>query len=1088
MPQLTPEQWALVESLLDAAATLSDNERIGFLDENCHDPEIRCQVDNLLTAGESAAPRRFEAIIGGLAAQFIGGDPGEPGNDSARTPLKPETQLGPYMLLSIIGSGGMGEVWKARDTRLDRIVAIKFLKAAQSTRFEQEARAIAALNHPHICQIHDIGVAPDYLVLEYVEGHVLRGPLEIAEAARLAIQIASALEAAHKRGILHRDLKPANVLVAESGAKLLDFGLAKWSGGSAPAVSETLEGTILGTAAYMSPEQARGQELDERSDIFSFGAVLYEMLCGEPAFSGASTADILGAVIRDEPAPVKAPPALAEIVNRCLRKSRNDRFQSMADVRAALMQFNAQPVVAQPIREPNRGNPASAANVKPHARTSRLPTGTNRLIGRSRELIALRGLLLDPNVRLVNLTGPGGIGKTRLAIEAARDAVYEFENVWFVELEGIHEPHGVASGVVHSVDPQERDARSAEAWLVENLEDRGGLLVLDNFEQVVEAAPLIARLLATSLRLKILVTSRVTLHLRAEREFPLGPLDIGASSAGPEQLLDTPAVALFLERGGITNPAPETSKAIAEICARLDGLPLAIELAAARSRLLPPQAMLARMDKRFQWLRGGPRDLPPRQQALRNAIDWSFDLLSQDEKILMQQLAVFVGGATIDAIEAICSATDDILELLSGLTDKSLLLKQDPNRGARVRMMETIREYALERLDESGNADAVRSRHAGHYLALAERLDGPGNGAACVRRFDSIEGDHGNCLAALDFFLKRDNADLALRMAAALWPFWDARGYWTEGRAQLRRVLLETRVAGPEPSRAKVLYGAGVLADAQGDYVSARAAFEEQLSVQRALANPAPLAAAMNNLGIAALRQGDYDAARAAYEEALQILKSIGSQVNIAQCLNNLGHVAMAKGDYAGARSNYQESLAICRELRSARDTAWTLTNLGDVAREESHFEEAEHLYAQSLGLFQRVDDQAGMANCMADLANLAFLNTRFTSAAQLFQESLVIFGDLGDRRGIARVLEGFAIMASARGDHEAALRLAGAVKSVRESLGLQRSKAQRSRVDASIREARSALGSRAETVWAEGERTSLEKAIEYALSRAVLC
>jgi len=261
-------------------------------------------------------------------------------------PLAVGDKLGPYEILAPLGAGGMGEVWKARDTRLDRIVAIKRLKPQHTGRFQQEARAIAALNHPHICQIYDVG--PDYLVLEHVEGSPLRGPLQTEEAVRLAIQIASALEAAHQRGVLHRDLKPGNVLITRSGAKLLDFGLAKMVALSDTDATKTVEGTVLGTAAYMSPEQALSKTLDERSDVFSFGAVLYEMLSGKQAFSGGSMVDILSAVLRDEPAPTNAPEALARIVARCLRKTPAERFQRMGDVKAALEQCLAKPPEPQP--------------------------------------------------------------------------------------------------------------------------------------------------------------------------------------------------------------------------------------------------------------------------------------------------------------------------------------------------------------------------------------------------------------------------------------------------------------------------------------------------------------------------------------------------------------------------------------------------------------------------------------------------------------------------------------------------------------------------------------------------------------------
>jgi predicted ATPase/Tfp pilus assembly protein PilF len=1004
--------------------------------------------------------------------------------------LQPTQRLGPYEILAAVGAGGMGEVYRARDTRLDRTVAIKVLsthladRCELRERFEREARTIASLNHPHICMLYDIGHEDgiDYLVLEYLEGETLaerlkKGPLPLEQVLQYSNEISDALDKAHRKGVIHRDLKPGNIMLTKSGTKLLDFGLAKsYVSGTEEELRQaatltalpTEEGRILGTPAYMSPEQVRGNPLDKRSDVFSFGAVLYEMLAGRQAFDGSSTGEVWSAVLRDEPRPLKAPAPVNSIVRRCLAKEPAERFQTMPEVRAALQQLS-------------QNSPAQ--ETKP----SYLPTGVTRLIGRGRELMEIRDLVLRDDVRLVTLTGPAGIGKTRLAIEVAHEAVNAFEHTWFVELESTREPHSVSSSILHGLGLQEEEARSPQSCLAEHLENRKGFLILDNFEQVVEAAPLLAQLLAGSPRLKILVTSRELLHLRAEYEYVVHPLATVGADAGFNQATDIPAVALFLERAPAIKPTPEVLHVIGEICAHLDGLPLAIELAAARSKLLSPQEMLGRLRNRFQWLGGGARDLPERQRTLRHAIDWSYELLTPAEKILMQRLSVFAGGAAVDAVEAICAGEGDTLGLLTTLADKSLLQRQEDHNGnVRIRMLETIREYARERLDHEGDPAQVQARHAMYYLALAEVPDGRRIDFAQLQLYDLLERDTRNCLAALDCFLTRGKAELALRMAAALWPFWETRGYWTEGREQLNRILSETATAGLQSARGKALYAAGVLADAQADYSAARKAFEEYLAIQRTALKPAAVAAAMNNLGIVALRQGDYEAARTAYSEALDILRSLDSQLSVAQCLNNLGHVAMATGDYATARSNYQESLGICRRLGSTCDIAWTLSNLGDVAREESHLDGAEVLYSQALVLFRQINDRAGLANCMSDLGNIAVLRQQYLTAAQLYQESLVVFGDIGDRRGIALVLAGFANMASAGGRPEAALRLAGAVNAVRNSLGLQQSQAQRLRLDESIAAARASLGGRAQDVWTEGERMPLEKTIAYALGNAL--
>ena len=391
-------------------------------------------------------------------------------------PLAIGDKLGPYEVLAPIGKGGMGEVWKARDMRLDRLVAIKCFKGQHDGRFEQEARTIAALNHPHICQIYDIG--PGYLVLEYIEGKPIGERLPIETALPLLIQIAEALEEAHRRGIIHRDLKPANIMVTENGSvKVLDFGIAKVLTSSDSSATQTIEDTVIGTPAYMSPEQLQGGLIDERSDIFSFGVVFYEMLAGDRAFRGNSMAEVLSGVLRDEPQPLKAPPAITQVIGRCFAKQKCDRFQTMGEVRAALEQLSHRPRLQQ-------------------VRRFGLPIGVTRLIGRQRELGDIRNLLLVPEVRLVNLTGPAGVGKTRLAIALCHETLNEFEDIWFVELQGVVEPRRVSSAILHDLNLREEDVRSPQSCLAEYFGTRSALLILDNFEQVADAAPLLAELLS----------------------------------------------------------------------------------------------------------------------------------------------------------------------------------------------------------------------------------------------------------------------------------------------------------------------------------------------------------------------------------------------------------------------------------------------------------------------------------------------------------------------------------------------------------------------------------------------------------------
>src|ERR1700680_2224947 len=401
---MSDEGWRRIEEVFHHAADLAPPQRSQYLSRACAgDDELRRQVESLLARDNSK-----EDVLQVAVAQAVEQLPDQSRGENQAS-VAAGTRLGPYEILALIGKGGRGEVWKARDTRLGRLVAIKCFKGQHAGRFTQEARTIAALNHPHICHIYDVG--PDYLVLEYIEGKPVGGQLPIEKALPLLIQIAEALEEAHRRGIIHRDLKPANIMVTENGAvKVLDFGIAKLLTGSNSDATETIEGALIGTPAYMSPEQLQGRPIDERSDIFSFGAVSYEMLAGEQAFAGKSMAEGLSAALRDEPPPLNVPVAIERTITRCLAKRSSERFQSMAEVRAALQQLPQTPAARR-------------------ARSVRVPVGVTRLIGRELDLVDIRNLLLDSEVRLVNLTGPAGIGKTRLAFAACHELANEFEDI-----------------------------------------------------------------------------------------------------------------------------------------------------------------------------------------------------------------------------------------------------------------------------------------------------------------------------------------------------------------------------------------------------------------------------------------------------------------------------------------------------------------------------------------------------------------------------------------------------------------------------------------------------------------------------------
>src|SRR6202047_2657886 len=637
------------------------------------------------------------------------------------------TKLGPYEIQSPLGAGGMGEVYRARDTRLDRSVAIKILSAAFSAdcdrldRFEQEARSASALNHPNIVTIYELGQdgSTHYIAMELVEGKTLRellgsGPLPMRKAIEIAAQVAEGLTKAHEAGIAHRDLKPENVMISHDGlVKILDFGLAKLGSpsGEGPEMCTTLHtpaGLVLGTVGYMSPEQASGDPLDFRSDQFSFGLVLYEMVTGKRAFQKRTAPETLVAILREEAEPIgvqnpDTPAPLCWTIERCLAKEPDKRYVSTRDLARELAAI--------------RDRFSEKLSKMVETRPTNLPVQRTGFVGREKEVAAAGELLLRQDVRLVTVTGPGGIGKTRLAVQVARGLVEHFPGgTHFVSLSSITVPGLSASVIVQTLGIREAGGQSPLEILKENLQDSQRapmLLLLDNFEHLVQAAPTVAELLATGPNLRIMVTSRAALHVYGEHEFPVSPLALPDSRSVPsvQVLLQCPAVALFVQRAAAAKPDfelnRENASAVTEICARLDGLPLAIELAAARVKVLSPSSMLTRLSSRVQLLTGGSRDLPQRQQTLRAAIDWGYDLLSAAEQKLFRRLSVFAGGCNLESVEAVCDTNGELdLDLLDGMAsmvDKSLVQQVEQALGeSRFVMLETIREHALEQLAGRG--------------------------------------------------------------------------------------------------------------------------------------------------------------------------------------------------------------------------------------------------------------------------------------------------------------------------------------------------------------------------------------------------
>jgi predicted ATPase len=733
--------------------------------------------------------------------------------------------------------------------------------------------------------------------------------------------------------------------------------------------------------------------------------------------------------------------------------------------------------------------PLASLDARPH----NLPTHPTALIGRERELAEVRGLFSD-GVRLVTLTGPGGTRKTRLGLQVAAELLDRFpDGVCFVDLAPISDPTLVPSTIAQALGVRDVGNRPIVDAVKEYLRVRSVLLLPDNFEQILPAASVVADLLAACPGLAVLATSREALRLRGEQEYAVPPLALHDARQGTtaEVVSDSPAVALFGQRARAVRAdfalTAENALAVAEICRRLDGLPLAIELAAARIRVLAPEALLGRLERRLPLLTGGARDLPARQQTLRDTVAWSYDLLGEGERRLFRRLAVFVGGCTLEAAEAVCGRDGDlglhVLDGLDRLSARSLIaLRETADGEPRFGMLETIREFGLERMEVATEVASIRRRHAQHFLSLAEmawpKLVGPEQQAWLSR----LEVEHDNLRAALAWSLSDSgDAEVGLRLAWALYRFWWKRGYRTEGRAWLARALAR---GGPVRCelRAKALNGAGVLARAVSDLPAARLAFEQSLAIYQGLDDRWGVANALHNLASIAIQERSYEQAAALLEQSLAMWRDVGDRWGIAMALTFQADVAEDQGDYDRAAMLWQESLTLARELGEIRETAGILGSLGRLARLSGDQDGAAALLEESLGLMES-EDRPAIANVLHELGRVAQARGDRRRAKALHRESLALCREVGDREGIAESLERLAALAVAEAHADRAARLLGAAAALRAAIGLATPPAERTEYERDVEVVRIALDDLDfRAAWAAGRAMTLEQAVAYAL------
>ena len=687
------------------------------------------------------------------------------------------------------------------------------------------------------------------------------------------------------------------------------------------------------------------------------------------------------------------------------------------------------------------------------AQPNNLPIQLTSFIGREQEIAEITRLLAT--TRLLTLTGSGGCGKTRLALQVAATLLEKFENgVWFVDLSALSDPALVPQAVASALSVPEQPGRTLAEALMGFLRSKSLLVVLDNCEHlVVSCAHLTEALLRVCPSLRILATSREALNIGGEVTLRVPSLSLPDPKApvSAEHLMRYEAVQLFVDRVRIAQPAFALTgrdvPAVARVCRRLDGIPLAIELAAPRVTVLSVEQIAERLDDRFSLLTAGTRTALPRQKTLRATMDWSYGLLPEKEQVLLRRLAVFAGGWTLDAAEAVCAQEgveeQEVLDLLAHLVDKSLVLVDERDSGLRYRMLETVRQYSRDLLLGAGESPAVRKRHLAWFLRLAEQAEPQLLGADQTVWFDRLELEHDNLRAALEWSLENGEAGAGLRLAGAVGRFWEVRGHLAEGRRWLEVVLRASGVA-PTAARAKALKAAGNLVSfGQGDYASGRAFYEESLAIWRQMGNREGIATLLGNLGFVAYCQGDDASGHALYEESLAIRREVGDKWGTALSLNNMGSVATRRGDYAKANVLLQESLDLWQQMGDKHHVAMVLTNLGLVA--------------------------CGQGD--------------YRLARSFLRDSLAIRRDVGDNLGIPESLEGFAGLAAALGRARRAARLFGEAEALRERIGAPLPYSERARYDRNLATARIRLGDAAfAEAWAEGRAMEKEEAINDAL------
>lgn len=957
-----------------------------------------------------------------------------------------------YRIDRLLGEGGMATVYLADDLRHQRKVAIKVLRpelsaALGADRFLREITTTANLRHPHILPLYDSGTEGGFLyyVMPFVEGETLRTRLDresqlpIADALRIADEVSDALAYAHGCGVIHRDIKPENILIENGRAVVADFGIAQAVNASG-SDKLTQTGMSLGTPHYMSPEQSSGDTVDGRSDLYALACVTYEMLAGTPPFTGPNAMAIMARHMTD-PVPrlatVRPTVAahIADTIAHALEKTPADRYAGMSEWRDAMQR------AVMTATSPHSAAETPALHKPP-------PTPATPLLGREADVVAAADRL-QQGVRVLTVTGVGGTGKTRLAMELYDRLHGDYAGgAVFVSLASVTSASDVMPTISAALEIAEAHGRSALDAVATVIGGQSVLLVLDNLEQVVEAAGDIATLVSKCAGLRVIATSRQPLKIGAESELALAPLglpDDGATEA--DELMHFPAVALFVHRAEKVKPGFTLSAAnavsVAAICRSLDGLPLALELAAARVRILEPAALLQRLDHALDLLSSGDRDLPLRQRTLRATISWSYSLLDETEQRLLRKLSVFHEGWTLEALEQVCFAPDDrwsAVDGLESLVEKGLV--RVLNGGQRYSLLETIRAFAAEQLHAGGEVDDVRRSHAAFFEQFTGEIDAGIKGTTQLADVARAKAELANAHAAIAWCTSRarmgdaEALERGLLLCFHLNWFWHIAGHHLTARGMVDSLLAMAKDNAPSRGRAGAYFAAGMISTVTGEWDRCLGESTSGYNDAMAVKDFRMAAEGRMFIGYCHLHEGRMAEAQEALDDA--IARSANGTFDfvhgIAKCMK--GMLLYATGNLDAGIALIKEARVIQERLQDCEGGGMALSFLASMTFAKGDLNGALELYADAEATLERVGDKPEIARVQCEMGYTALAGEQFELARNHFRRALRTYEEIGSARGAGQALFGLAAIEGALNNPGRAIQIAVAAQAMSERAG----------------------------------------------------